>query len=247
MKLLLFLHRWLGVALCVVFLLPAVQSSEKSESFSRVLLLLDLSGSMGLVDEVIEDDKPTPPTRLDQVHALLTNVHAPKGGITLAGKTFAAGEIIPAADRAKATPEQQAALTPFVASLLSDHADELFSPKSGSFMGFLAATSLVFAVAFLDDLRLTSPWLRSAVFAIAGAAVYAAGYRIDDVGLPLGPDLHLWPAVGLLVTIAWIWLTTNAFNIIDGCTEGKSREPLRWLFAGVAGKVDSRFTQADIL
>ena len=108
------------------------------------------------------------------------------------------------------------ALTPFVASLLSDHADELFSPKSGSFMGFLAATSLVFAVAFLDDLRLTSPWLRSAVFAIAGAAVYAAGYRIDDVGLPLGPDLHLWPAVGLLVTIAWIWLTTNAFNIIDG-------------------------------
>lgn len=108
------------------------------------------------------------------------------------------------------------ALTPFIASALSGHADELFSPKSGSFMGFLAATSLVFAVAFLDDLRLTSPWLRSGVFLAAGAAVYAAGYRLDHIGLPLGPDFHVWPAVGFVLTLAWIWLTTNAFNLIDG-------------------------------
>jgi len=106
------------VLLAGVFLLPAVQSSEKTESFSRVLLLLDLSGSMGLVDEVIEEDRPTPPTRLDQVHALLTNVHAPQGGVTLGGRAFAAGEIIPPAELAKATPEQQAALVPFVARLV---------------------------------------------------------------------------------------------------------------------------------
>jgi len=108
------------------------------------------------------------------------------------------------------------ALTPFIASVISSHADQLFSPKSGEFMGFLAAASLVFGVAFLDDLRLTSPWLRSAVFLVAGAAVYAAGYRLDDIGLPLGPDIHLWAPIAFAATLAWVWLTTNAFNLIDG-------------------------------
>jgi len=43
------------------------------------------------------------------------------------------------------------------------------------------------------------------------------------------------------------WNLFLAFNIVDGCTEGKGREPLRWLFAQVAGKVASQFTAADIL
>jgi len=38
-----------------------------------------------------------------------------------------------------------------------------------------------------------------------------------------------------------------AFTIVDGCTEGKGREPLQWLFEQVAGKVASKFTTADIL
>lgn len=43
------------------------------------------------------------------------------------------------------------------------------------------------------------------------------------------------------------WNLFLAFNIIDGCTEGKSREPLRWLFKEVDGKVESSFTDKDIL
>ncbi len=43
------------------------------------------------------------------------------------------------------------------------------------------------------------------------------------------------------------WNLFLAFNLIDGCTEGKGREPLRWLFEQVAGKVDSQFTAQDIL
>ena len=43
------------------------------------------------------------------------------------------------------------------------------------------------------------------------------------------------------------WNIFLAFNIIDGCTEGKSREPLQWLFQQVSGKVQSQFTEADIL
>jgi hypothetical protein len=38
-----------------------------------------------------------------------------------------------------------------------------------------------------------------------------------------------------------------AFNIIDGCTKGKSREPLVWLFKEVGGKVETEFTATDIL
>ncbi len=43
------------------------------------------------------------------------------------------------------------------------------------------------------------------------------------------------------------WNLFLAFNIIDGCTEGKSREPLVWLFKELEGKVNSNFTAADII
>ena len=43
------------------------------------------------------------------------------------------------------------------------------------------------------------------------------------------------------------WNLFLAFNVIDGCTAGKSREPLRWLFCEVAGKVESTFTEADVI
>lgn len=43
------------------------------------------------------------------------------------------------------------------------------------------------------------------------------------------------------------WNLFLAFNIIDGCTEGKSREPLEWLFREVEGKVESTISAADII
>lgn len=43
------------------------------------------------------------------------------------------------------------------------------------------------------------------------------------------------------------WNLFLAFNIIDGCTAGKSREPLCWLFQEVTGKVKSNFSASDIL
>lgn len=50
----------------------------------------------------------------------------------------------------------------------------------------------------------------------------------------------------LLVSIK-DWNLFLAFNIIDGCTEGKSRAPLIWLFDQVEGKVSSSFSAADII
>jgi hypothetical protein len=43
------------------------------------------------------------------------------------------------------------------------------------------------------------------------------------------------------------WNLFLAFLIVDGCTEGKSREPLRWFFQEIQGKVASSFTADDIL
>lgn len=43
------------------------------------------------------------------------------------------------------------------------------------------------------------------------------------------------------------WNLFLAFLIVDGCTEGKNREPLRWFFQQVAERVQLQFTEADIL
>jgi len=43
------------------------------------------------------------------------------------------------------------------------------------------------------------------------------------------------------------WNLFLAFIIVDGCTDGKDREPIRWLFEQIAGKATSKFTAADIL
>jgi len=50
-----------------------------------------------------------------------------------------------------------------------------------------------------------------------------------------------------LLTSIRDWNIFLAFNIVDGCTEGKGREPLRWFFQQVASRVQSQFTEADIL
>lgn len=42
------------------------------------------------------------------------------------------------------------------------------------------------------------------------------------------------------------WNLFLAFNIIDGCTPGKSRAPLHWLFREVSGQVESAFSEVDI-
>lgn len=60
------------IVLAGVFLLPALQNWERSEAFSRVLLLFDVSGSMGISDDVSDGSGPPPLTRIDHVHALLT-------------------------------------------------------------------------------------------------------------------------------------------------------------------------------
>jgi len=107
------------------------------------------------------------------------------------------------------------AVTPFIASAVSHQASDLFEPKSGTFLAFLAACGLIFIVGFLDDLHLLS-WRPKLVAQVAAAsAVYAAGYHIDEVGLPWGPEIPL-SIVGPVATVLWIVFFTNAINLVDG-------------------------------
>ncbi len=107
------------------------------------------------------------------------------------------------------------AATPFVASAISSQANEFFSPRSGDFLAFLGACALVFAIGFLDDLKLLAWQPKLAVQVAAASAVYAAGYQIDQVGLPWGPELDLG-IVAPVVTVIWVVFFTNAINMIDG-------------------------------
>jgi UDP-GlcNAc:undecaprenyl-phosphate GlcNAc-1-phosphate transferase len=107
------------------------------------------------------------------------------------------------------------AITPFLASAISSEADELFTPKSGDFLGFLGACALVFLVGFWDDWRVATWKQKLLVQVMAASAVYAAGYTIDRVGLPWGPEFGLGP-MGPVVTVLWVVFFTNAINLIDG-------------------------------
>ena len=53
--------------------------------------------------------------------------------------------------------------------------------------------------------------------------------------------------IAKLLSVIQDWDLFLAFLIVDGCTEGKSREPLHWFFEQIRGKVESRFTEEDIL
>lgn len=82
-------------------------------------------------------------------------------------------------------------------------------------IGVLVGGVLVFLVGCWDDLR-GAP-IRNKLAGEAGAAVllWAWGVRIDVLTNPMGGTISLgW--FGLPVTVLWIVVITNAFNLIDG-------------------------------
>src|SRR5688572_13177446 len=81
-------------------------------------------------------------------------------------------------------------------------------------LGALAACML--GLGIYDDLRdLRAPWKLLGQIAI-GVATWIAGFQIGKVELPLGWALAGGPVISLLLTVGWIVVMTNAFNLIDG-------------------------------
>ncbi len=81
-------------------------------------------------------------------------------------------------------------------------------------LDILLAGSLVFLLGLYDDVRPVSPYVKVLVQSIAATALYYQGSGIFQIGL-FGSESHsAWFA--LPITILWVLLITNAFNLIDG-------------------------------
>jgi UDP-GlcNAc:undecaprenyl-phosphate/decaprenyl-phosphate GlcNAc-1-phosphate transferase len=84
-----------------------------------------------------------------------------------------------------------------------------------TFLGILGPATIVFLLGLVDDLRSVTPYGKFAVQAVAAVWLYWTGFGIHNLDLiPSGHGLH-WPS-GLALTVLWVLLVTNAFNLIDG-------------------------------
>jgi UDP-GlcNAc:undecaprenyl-phosphate/decaprenyl-phosphate GlcNAc-1-phosphate transferase len=79
----------------------------------------------------------------------------------------------------------------------------------------LGPALIVFLLGLYDDLRGVNPYWKFVVQALAATLLYFGGYGIHR--LDLVSSVHpLQTFLGLPLTIGWVLLITNAFNLIDG-------------------------------
>jgi len=103
------------------------------------------------------------------------------------------------------------AVTVVASNLL--HGSVQFS--SGILLGLLGPTLLIFALGLADDFRPLSPYVKFGVQILAAGWLYLSGYGISRLQLVFG-DRQLGTAAELGLTILWVLLITNAFNLLDG-------------------------------
>jgi UDP-GlcNAc:undecaprenyl-phosphate/decaprenyl-phosphate GlcNAc-1-phosphate transferase len=82
-------------------------------------------------------------------------------------------------------------------------------------LGLLGPASIVFLLGLYDDLRGADAYLKFGVQTIAAALLYFAGYGVQQFDL-FSRSHALGALLGLPITIFWVLLITNAFNLIDG-------------------------------
>jgi UDP-GlcNAc:undecaprenyl-phosphate GlcNAc-1-phosphate transferase len=81
--------------------------------------------------------------------------------------------------------------------------------------GVLGPALIIFVLGLYDDLRSIGPYQKFGVQAIAAVLLYLSGFGIRQVDLFSAGHI-LQTAVGLPLTVLWVMLITNAFNLIDG-------------------------------
>lgn len=75
--------------------------------------------------------------------------------------------------------------------------------------------TLIFLLGLVDDLWSVKPRAKFAVQAIAGVLLYVGGFRVVHMHVLFG-HRDLGFTIGLLITVFWVLLITNAFNLVDG-------------------------------
>jgi len=82
-------------------------------------------------------------------------------------------------------------------------------------VGLLGPACIVFLLGLLDDLYNLSPYWKFGVQVAAATWLFVGGYGIHNLGLVHGGqvlgEIYCFP-----LTILWVVLITNAFNLIDG-------------------------------
>jgi UDP-GlcNAc:undecaprenyl-phosphate/decaprenyl-phosphate GlcNAc-1-phosphate transferase len=82
-------------------------------------------------------------------------------------------------------------------------------------LSLLGPALIVFLLGLYDDLHGIGPFGKFGVQAVAAALLYLGGFGIHRLDL-VSTGHPLRSAVGLPLTILWVLLITNAFNLIDG-------------------------------
>ena len=90
-------------------------------------------------------------------------------------------------------------------------AGQLIQNNSATIVRLLPAVSLVFLTGLLDDCRDLKPWQKLTGLVAGAVWAFAAGVRIPNIGAHVLPE---WAS--LLITVGWLILCSNAFNLIDG-------------------------------
>lgn len=83
-------------------------------------------------------------------------------------------------------------------------------------VGLLISVSLMFLMGLLDDIYNLKAWLKILIQFLAIGTALAFGIRIDQVTNPLGGVIVLPEIWDLGLTAVWLWLVTNAVNLLDG-------------------------------
>ena len=79
----------------------------------------------------------------------------------------------------------------------------------------LGSAFIIFLLGLYDDVRFVGPYWKFGIQALAAVLLYAGGVGIHRLDL-LSAGQALRTAVGLPLTVLWVLLITNAFNLIDG-------------------------------
>jgi UDP-GlcNAc:undecaprenyl-phosphate/decaprenyl-phosphate GlcNAc-1-phosphate transferase len=91
---------------------------------------------------------------------------------------------------------------------------DYFSPAS-TFLGLLGPTLVIFALGLADDFRPLSPYVKFGVQILAACWLFATGCRVTTVHLLFG-ERQMGNVAALVLTVFWVLLITNAFNLLDG-------------------------------
>lgn len=90
-----------------------------------------------------------------------------------------------------------------------------YSFPSTTFLGLLGPTLMIFCLGLVDDCRPLSPYLKFGVQILAAGWLFLNGFRVTHLSLLFG-QREMGNVAALALTVFWVLLITNAFNLLDG-------------------------------